>query len=341
MISSFLKNLLRFFFIGGLFITVIFLPLTSNYNWGDLQQTFIFNGLLFVLLGFGNSYLADNISISWIDKPVLRFTVSLLSTILFTIAVAVLAEIVIYNWIYKVPIERIFRTINKGYYFNVVMITLVVSTFMHGRAFLLEWRSSIEEAESLKRAHLTSQFENLKQQVNPHFLFNSLNVLTALVHKDADLSEKFIRQLSRVYRYVLEVTNKELIELELELEALEAYVFLIKIRFGDGLDCVINIPDQKGMLIPPLALQMLVENAVKHNIISKSKPLIINIEQIGRTEIVVSNNLQTKNQASEGKGIGLTNINKRYKHLLNEEIKIMESENTFQVNLPVIELGQV
>lgn len=318
-------------------ITLIFVPFYSELHWGRILNGVLLNGTLTVVLGIVNGMIADGVKISWLEQPLKRFVVSFVLTIVFTLIVAALVQIVLTWLFFGTSPQVVLNNLSKDYYYNVLMITLVISTFLHGRGFLLEWRNSIEETEALKRAHLTSQYESLKKQVNPHFLFNSLNVLTALVHKDADLSEKFIRQLSDVYRYVLEVSEQELVGLDRELRALEAYVFLLQIRFGDNLRVEVNIPDAAQQLIPPLALQMLVENAVKHNVISREDPLVIKVV-MENERIVVENNLQKKDQQPFHLGIGLKNIKKRYQKYVDEKVRVEEKEYFFRVSLPQLPL---
>jgi LytS/YehU family sensor histidine kinase len=209
--------------------------------------------------------------------------------------------------------------------------------FLHGRAFLFHWKNAIVETERLKQAHLSSRFESLKNQVNPHFLFNSLNVLSGLVYKDADLAAKFIKHLADVYRYVLDTRDREVVPLETELEALQAYIFLLQIRFGDSLKVEVNIQDCKENVIPPLTLQMLVENAVKHNIASRQHPLFIHITQENNI-ITVKNNLQIKHNEPESNGIGLANIQERYRYISNKLVQIIKDEQSFSVAVPLIQM---
>ncbi len=334
-----LRNLLTLSLIGGVLITVIFLPLYSDLSQKKLMTVFLYNALLTIFLSLVNGFISNNVNISWLEQPLKRFFVSLFLTIIGTVMVALFVRGIIGNLLFNVPVLVLLKTLDTEYYYNVIMITLVISTFLHGRAFLFELRRSIEKSEALKRAHLSSQYESLKNQVNPHFLFNSLNVLTALVHKDADLSEKFIRQLANVYRYVLEVNDQELVSLEKEKEALLAYIFLLKIRFGDNIIVELDIEDTENQLIPPLALQMLVENAVKHNIVSKEQPLRIKLVLQANDQIFITNNLQKKEQQANHLGIGLENIKKRYQKFIDKEVIIKESEKSFEVLLPIIKLS--
>lgn len=170
------------------------------------------------------------------------------------------------------------------------------------------------EREEIEKGVAQAQFESLKNQVNPHFLFNSLNVLSSLVHIDPDLSEKFIDQLARSYRYLLEQKDKELVTLKTEIEFANSFSFLLKIRFEEKLKINIKIPtDAMNHLIAPLTLQLLIENAVKHNTISLEEPLIIDLYLDTNNYLVVKNNLQLRVQRMPSTGVGLKNIINRYK----------------------------
>ncbi len=173
------------------------------------------------------------------------------------------------------------------------------------------------ELLKLQKENLQSQFDVLKQQVNPHFLFNSLNVLTSLIKIEPDLAEQFSEQLSKVYRYVLENKDHDLVDLNTELNFLDAYIFLLNIRFVGKLKVNINIPDKyRSDRIIPLAMQLLIENAIKHNTMSKSKPLTIDINIETENYLSVVNNLQERVSQIASTGLGLKNIVNRY-HLLH------------------------
>ncbi len=197
------------------------------------------------------------------------------------------------------------------------------------------------EAEKFKKISTQAQLQAVKNQINPHFLFNNLSVLSALIPLDTTASVEFVKQFSKVYRYVLQNHDKELIELSTELDFINAYLYLLKQRFGESLDININIPqDCQQDYIIPLALQMLVENAVKHNIVSKNKPLQINIYTEGMSTLVVQNNLQRKvvNDV-ESNQLGLANIAQRYDFLGQKSIDIQEINNFFIVKFPIIKLN--
>ncbi len=176
----------------------------------------------------------------------------------------------------------------------------------------------------LQKENLQSQFEVLKQQVNPHFLFNSLNVLTSLIKLDPDLAEKFSEQLSKVYRYVLENKDFELVDLNTELNFLDAYIFLLDIRFVGKLRISINIQEEnRNQRLVPLAMQLLIENAIKHNVMSKMQPLIIDVFVDDANYLNIVNNLQERPTHLASTGLGLKNILNRYE-LLNLSPPVFE-----------------
>jgi hypothetical protein len=306
----------------------------------DLAQglrSLSYMALLTFALWVGNGLIADQVPISWVEQPLRRLWVSLLLTVAYTVTAAAVVHAA-FNWmVWGTSPLRAVRNMDSSFFLSVLVITFLISLFLHGRAFLFHWKNAIVEAERLKQAHLSARFENLKSQVNPHFLFNSLNVLSSLVYKDADLSARFIQKLAETYRYVLDTREREVVPLATEFEALEAYVFLMQIRFGENLQVEIEAPALPRALIPPLTLQMLVENAVKHNIASRRQPLHIRLAARGDGYIVVSNNLQRKSgQAAESGGLGLANIQERYRYLSSQPVQIVQSEEEFSVAVPII-----
>ncbi|SDL99423.1 sensor histidine kinase [Siphonobacter aquaeclarae] len=192
-------------------------------------------------------------------------------------------------------------------------------------------------SERLEKESIQAQFVALKNQVNPHFLFNSLSILSSVVHVDAELSEKFIAQLSKSYRYILEQKDNELVSLKTELEFAESYTFLLKIRFGDKFDVRIDVPEdgRQAFRIAPLTLQLLIENAVKHNSMSAREPLEVTIRLEDRT-LVVENSLRPRLQPETSTGIGLRNITERYRLLTDRDVRYGEKDGLFVVQIPLI-----
>ena len=203
--------------------------------------------------------------------------------------------------------------------------------------YFKEYRSSRLEAEELKSAQALAELQLIKSQVNPHFLFNNLNVLSALVMQNHSEANRFIEEFSKVYRYILHNHENELVPLKTELHYINPYIFLLQKRFGDGLQVSIDIPEAySDRLIIPAALQMLIENAIKHNVVSRSRPLQISLHANGNNSIVITNNLQVKQSTEPSTGIGLRNIMKRYELVSDREVGIMKNESGFTVTLPLI-----
>ncbi len=199
---------------------------------------------------------------------------------------------------------------------------------------------SLKMQEQLKRQNVESQLEILKNQVKPHFLFNSLNTLTSLIPDDPDLAVDYVQKLSKVYRYILEIKDKKLIPLQEEMDCIKAYLFMLRIRFGENLKTEIDETDLNfNDHIVPLSLQLLVENAVKHNIISSKKPLTIKIHKGKNDSLMVCNNLQRKSQTMPSTKTGLDNIKSRYKILANKEVEVIVTDKDFTVTLPLVKVG--
>jgi len=172
--------------------------------------------------------------------------------------------------------------------------------------------------------------------VNPHFLFNSLSVLSSLVHVNAELSEQFIHHLAKAYRYILEQKELELVSLKEEMSFLDAYFFLLQIRFNQKIKLEKNISaEAEGLQLPPLTLQLLVENAVKHNKMSAQQPLLINVYALNN-ELIVENNVQQREQPETSTGVGLENIKKRYAMVTERKTIITQTPQTFRVQLPLL-----
>jgi len=276
--------------------------------------------------------------ISWIAHPLKRLVVTTATYLIYAFLVSYVI-VFIYALINgqismdDIPWKNIASNATEPMYIALVFMALFTS-----RSWLIEWKKSALEIEQLRNEKLSSQYQSLKDQLNPHFLFNSLNVLSNLVYEDADRSAAFIQKLSKIYRYVLEAQKEELIEMNKEVEFAENYLELQKIRFEESLQFKIEIDNQRGLL-PPLSLQLLLENAIKHNIVSESDPLIINIYRKDNF-LLVSNTLQAKlNQSEPSTGVGLNNIKMRYQLLSDRNMEIIQTRNEFLVKLPILELS--
>ena len=206
--------------------------------------------------------------------------------------------------------------------------------------FFTEYKRQWMEAEELKRISSQAQIQLIKSQIKPHFLFNNLNVLSGMVIKDNPDANRFIEAFSKVYRYILNNHEKELIELYKELEFIEPYLFLLEKRFNEGLKITMSIPSHyKNSFIVPASLQMLIENAIKHNIVSRNKPLFIDIHANGNETLIVKNNLQQRTVVESSTRIGLENIHKRYEMICGRNVVINKNETSFEVVLPLLKIN--
>lgn len=220
--------------------------------------------------------------------------------------------------------------------FAALTYVIIVSGMYEASYYFRKWRTVEVEAALLKKENLQSQLDSLKQQISPHFLFNTLNTLSSLIRKDADRAELFLDELSKVYRYLLRNNEDELIELGTELQFMESYFHLLLTRYGNAVQLCVNVAQPAlSLFLPPLTLQLLVENAVKHNIIEKRTPLLITIAADNR-KLIVTNNLQLKTVSMLSNGIGLSNIRAKYKLLSQSDIIVTQNENSFIVQVPLI-----
>jgi sensor histidine kinase YesM len=221
-----------------------------------------------------------------------------------------------------------------------VLFVAIISMYEAIRYAAL-WQRTVIEKERLAKINLQSQLEGLKSQVNPHFLFNSLNTLIHIIPENQDNAVRFVQQLSKVYRYILEMRETATIPVSMELGFLNAYLFLVKERFGDSFQATIhpNTALVNDLEIVPLSLQILFENALKHNIISAKKPLHIEL-LVENDYLIVRNPFQPKHQVQEGMGIGLQNIKNRYMLVSQKTVIIEQTTEYFTVALPLLNLTE-
>ena len=216
-----------------------------------------------------------------------------------------------------------------------ILISFVVSLIFVAVAFFNYWKKSLLEAERFKSEMLMYKYESLQNQINPHFLFNSFNVLSDLVYEDQDKAVGFITQLSQLFRYVLDSRDKELVPVSEELDFIEAYSYLLHTRFEEKLTIQQTFEAREDELIVPMTLQLLIENCVKHNEISKSHVLNIQILREGEY-IKVENKLQLKSTGADSNKMGLSNISQQYRYFTDRQIIITETDHSYSVKVPLI-----
>jgi len=299
---------------------------------------FLYGILTTLVLWTGNSALQHLTShlIPWTNYPLRRTIVGIIIMVVYTTIMIIVVDYT-FNYIYaQISLSSYWKEFDIQLLTTSLIITIIIALIIHSRTFLNYWRKAELEVEQLKRDQLASQYQTLKDQLNPHFLFNNLNTLSALVYKDADQAALFIRHLSTIYRYTLEHTQSTVVTLDEELSYINSYIHLLQIRFREALDVRINLPDSSTYMIPPLTLQILIENAIKHNVVAMSSILHIDINQDGSEYLVVANNRQPKADASISTGIGLNNIRSRFKHLTDRPIIVESDDQSFIVKIPLI-----
>ncbi len=232
----------------------------------------------------------------------------------------------------------------KGFiwsYMGMAIINIFLSMLLEGISRYDDWRVSLQETEQLKKTFKQSQLLGLKSQVNPHFLFNSLNTLSSLISEDEKQAEAFLNEMSKVYRYMLRGDDEQLVPLQTEIRFLHSYIHLLERRFGHSLQVQVNIREEdKSKLVPPLSLQVLIENAFTQNTMSKTEPLVIRICSDGNNEVVVRNNRNPKmvSNAIDFEA-GLDNLVTKYRLLNSAEVVIRDEDQQRSIFLPLIEKG--
>ena len=335
----------RYFFIIAL---AVYSFINIRYTVGDklfdfpIPQVQLFIALSLVVLGIWelNRLVDANIEKvksffgNHIHRLILLFFISLVNVALVCFVVMETLYAVLHM---PVQVNTAHLTLLMAFGFRVNLFLNCINAIVF---FMDKLKQTQLEAEQLKKASIEARFEALRNQINPHFLFNSFNVLSSLVYKDQDTAARFIEQLSSVYRYLLYNQERKVVPLKDELAFLESYTYLLKIRFGDNLIVKNHIekPNEQSY-VAPAVLQMLIENAIKHNVVSRKNPLEIEL----RTEndcISITNNLQEKEVKEESTRTGLKNIHDRYVFLTDRQIKIEKTPLHFIVTIPLLELSK-
>lgn len=297
-----------------------------------------YNLLFAVVLTVVNGVFFDylNHKVNWEKHGKYRLLIGALGSVLLTM----LGIFIIRLFISMVIEGKDWSEFQRGekaiYYAISLLITIVISVFFHAVYFYKALQEKKVKEQKVIAGTASAKFDALKNQLDPHFLFNSLNVLASLIDEDAQQAQKFTTSLSKVYRYVLEQKNKDLVTVDEELDFAKTYVRLLKMRFEDSI--IFDIPeksDNPEAQIVPLSLQLLLENAVKHNVVTSDRPLRIRVyEENGA--LVISNNLQQKQVVKKSSGVGLKNIQERYGILSDRKVIIDKSESCFVVALPML-----
>ena len=273
--------------------------------------------------------------IPWLSHPIKRLVYQVLSLFIF-MSFIVFAAISVWIMIsedmeFSSAMDEILPGLKVAYIF-LFLCLLIGNTVL----FFKNWKQATIQQEELKRAHLALQYQSLKDQVRPHFLFNSLSSLATLIHTDTEKASHFVQKLSDVYRYVLEQRENELVPLKDELKFLEDYIYLLKIRFGDSLKVNYALDLDESRLVIPLSLQLLLENAIKHNEVSKDYPLQVDILSTEQGHVIIRNKLRKKKQHEESLGMGLENLKNQVAFFSEDPLLVQEEEENFIVRIPTL-----
>ena len=285
------------------------------------------NAIIFVKLD--DVYQTDRFSRNRIVQGfALSFIVSVIVIFLLRIVEDVLIE--------GKTIQQFLANEKPSNYIVSVVITFVVTLAIHAVYFYKAYQENKVKEQKIIAGTASAQFESLKNQIDPHFLFNSLNVLSSLIEENPENAQKFTTSLSKIYRYVLEQKDKELVSVAEELQFAKTYMNLLKMRFENSITFEIpeNFENEEAKVVP-LSLQLLLENCIKHNVVSEAKPLHVKIS-IENGQLVITNNLQKKEVLQDRKGVGLQNIVNRYGILTKRKVLIEENEKEFKVFLPIL-----
>lgn len=300
---------------------------------------FLVSVMISIIVWEGNLHIDHwlNKKYPWITKPAKRIVIHLALSVGYSSAIIFIASLLFNCVSNELPFHgQDFVKVTSIVLGALVLMSILLLTIEISTQFFRHWKNSLVEIEKYRAESLQAQLQNLKNQINPHFLFNNLSVLSSLVYKDQDKAVEFINQLSKVYRYLLDNQTSELVTVEQELLFIRSYIFLLHIRFDRNL--VITTEVQKEDLsrfIPPMAIQILIENAIKHNEASSEHPLSIAILSEGDC-LVVSNNLQLRPQHEQGSQTGLQNIRARYRFFTENPVEIIKETASFVVKIPLL-----
>jgi len=218
-----------------------------------------------------------------------------------------------------------------------LLITFMISAIYASTAFFIQWKENLLRTQALEKANLEARYDTLRNQVNPHFLFNSLNTLLMLVN-DNPVASRYVESISEIMRYMVQSRDKDAVLLRDELKIARDYIFIQQSRFGEKLKVEFNVPESYyHYAIPPLALQMLLENSIKHNVVSKEDPLVVKVYTLDNLFIVIENTIKAKLDKEPSTGVGLENIRNRYLHLTGKNISVKQENGKFTVMLPLFE----
>ena len=335
------KTALNLLYINIIVSLFIFLIDPGEKTFERYSVTFLISGMYTFFIGLGNGFLNDYLDskFSWTDETRKRTIAAIVGTLVMNIALVYFCNYLNFILIQGKNPEKFFNGEMNFINWFFINFAIMISAIGHARGFMAAWKNSTKKEvveQKLIAKSANAQFESLKNQLDPHFLFNSLNVLDSLIEENPVQAQRFTNSMSKIYRYVLEQKDKELVSVEEEIDFAKTYCELLKTRFEDAVTFDFNISeeDKKGFVVP-LSLQLLLENSIKHNFATSSKPLNIKIFT-EKGNLIIENNLQTRELPNTSTGVGLANIVSRYNLLTERNVFIEKSEAFFRVKLPIL-----
>ena len=335
------KTALNLLYINIIVSLFIFLIDGGEKTFERYSITFLISGMYTFFIGLGNGFLNDYLDskFSWTDETRKRTIAAIVGTLVMNIALVYFCNYLNFIVIQGKNPEKFFNGEMNFINWFFINFAIMISAIGHARGFMAAWKNSTKKEvveQKLIAKSANAQFESLKNQLDPHFLFNSLNVLDSLIEENPVQAQRFTNSMSKIYRYVLEQKDKELVSVEEEIDFAKTYCELLKTRFEDAVTFEFNISeeDKKGFVVP-LSLQLLLENSIKHNFATSSKPLNIKIFT-EKGNLIIENNLQTRELPNTSTGVGLANIVSRYNLLTERNVFVEKSEAFFRVKLPIL-----
>lgn len=335
------KAALNLLYINIIVSLFIFLIDGGEKTFERYSITFLISGMYTFFIGLGNGFLNDYLDskFSWTDETRKRTIAAIVGTLVMNIALVYFCNYLNFIVIQGKNPENFFNGEMNFINWFFINFAIMISAIGHARGFMAAWKNSTKKEvveQKLIAKSANAQFESLKNQLDPHFLFNSLNVLDSLIEENPVQAQCFTNSMSKIYRYVLEQKDKELVSVEEEIDFAKTYCELLKTRFEDAVTFDFNISeeDKKGFVVP-LSLQLLLENSIKHNFATSSKPLNIKIFT-EKGNLIIENNLQTRELPNTSTGVGLANIVSRYNLLTERNVFVEKSETFFRVKLPIL-----
>jgi two-component system, LytTR family, sensor kinase len=330
-------------FLGVFFqfsLDVIFSLIYRNHSLLSPLPGYLFSIVISFIIMYSLIKLSDwmNRKYAWERTPDNRFYIQV-TLITFMVVLLIMGLRALVNSVFNPGgFIRLLDEVVIATYFITISLLLVFADL--GVQLLNKWRLSQAEIERFKKDNMETRFEMLRLQINPHFLFNSLNTLSSLIHQNQDIASDYVKEMSQVYRYMLEKRKSEIVTLAEEMDFTRSYIYMLCLRFDEKIKFTLTVDSTYNhKVIVPLTLQILIENAVKHNIVSLKKPLLIEIFTNLDNTLTVRNNLQAKAESSYSSGIGIENIKSRLEFLTDRKMIIEKTTSNFSVTVPLLDVN--